>query len=129
MAYNFTNVDAFRTGGTDQMYTLATGDVATALDAQGFKQPITHRGGSPTFTNGSPTVNWSFVSSGYVGKIVVNRDDLVPYRIVSFVGSTSFDLDRDFEGTSGTHQVLVFTGPSSGVPSLNPQKNVLGVDP
>ena len=129
MAYNFSDVDAFRTGGTDKMYTLAAGDVATALDAQGLKQPYIQKGGSHTYTNGSTTVAWTFVTSSYVGKIVVNRDDLVPYRIVSFTASTGYELDRNFEGTSGAHQVIVFTGPSSGVPSLNPQKNVLGVDP
>ncbi len=129
MPYDFTTAKPYRTGGTDQMYTLADGAASTALTAQGLGVTIALQGVACGFTNGSATVTYGSAASGHDEKILVNDDDMTPYRITSISAGVSFTLNRVYAGTTGTHSTIVFTGPSSGVPSLNPQKAVVGVDP
>ena len=126
MAYDFSNVKVFKTGGTSKMFTFATGAPSAALEAQGHNISANVSNQPMGFTNGSATVTYSSAASSHDEKTIVSNENLKSYRIISVSVGTSYTLDRVYEGSTGTHNAVVFPGPSVGSPAINPQHRIIG---
>ena len=126
MAYDFSNAKVFKTGGTNKMFTFATGAPSTALEAQGHEVSTNVTNAAMGFTKGSATVTYGSAASSHDEKTIVSNDDLKAYSIISVSAGNSYTLDRVYEGSTGTHNAVVFPGPSVGSPAINPQHRIIG---
>mgnify|MGYP003630372638 CR=1 FL=1 len=124
---NWNDNYVFRTGGTDRMFTLASGAAAVALRAQGLevtKETVVSLG---SFINsGQVVTTGSTATAPLVGKILVCSEGFFVARVVSHFPNLAVTLDRTFPGVSGDYPFIVFPGPAIGVPALNPQSGVVG---
>jgi hypothetical protein len=123
---NWNDNYVFRTGGTDRMFTLASGAAAVALRAQGLevtKETVVSLGGF----NSSPVVTTGATATApLVGKILVCSEGFFVARVLSHFPNLAVTLDRNFTGVTGDYPFIVFPGPAIGVPALNPQSGVVG---
>lgn len=126
MAYDFSSAKVFKTGGTNKMFTFATGAPSTALEAQGHEVSTNVSNTAMGFVNGSATVTYGSAASSHDEKIIVSNEDLKAYRITSVSTNSSYTLDRVYEGATGTHNAVVFPGSSVGSPAINPQHRIIG---
>lgn len=126
MAHDFSSAKIFKTGGTNKMFTFATGAPSTALEAQGHEVSANVSNAAMGFTNGSVTVTYGLAASSHDEKIIVSNEDLKAYRITSVSAGSSYTLDRAYTGSTATHNAMVFPGPSVGSPSINPQHRIIG---
>ena len=125
----WSNNYVFRTGGTDQMFTLGSGAAATALSAQGLE--VTKTVGATTafmgFTNGSATVTYSSADAAHDEEILLSGENLRTYHITNVSGS-NYTISPVYDGSTGTFPAIVFPGPSTGVPAINPPGAIIGRD-
>jgi hypothetical protein len=124
---NWNDNYVFRTGGTDRMFTLASGGAAVALRAQGLevtKETVVSLG---AFANSTQVVTTGATPTApLVGKILVCSEGFFVARVLSHFPNLAVTLDRSFPGVSGDYPFIVFPGPAIGVPALNPQSGVVG---
>ena len=125
---NWNDNYVFRTGGTDRMFTLASGGAAVALGAQGLevtKETVVSLG---TFTNSANIVTTGLLTTTapLIGKILVCSEGFFVARVLSHFPNLAVTLDRNFTGVTGDYPFIVFPGPAIGVPALNPQSGVVG---
>ncbi len=126
MAYDFSTVKVFKTGGTNKMFTFATGSPKTALEAQGHEVSMNVSNAPMGFTNGSTTVTYNLAAAGHNEKTIVSNEDLKAYRIAGVSAGNSYTLEQAYEGDTGTHNAVVFPGSSVGSPVINPQHRIIG---
>lgn len=132
MAYwiPWSNNYVFRTGGTDRLFTLASGAAAVALRGQGLE--VTKTVGTTTvfmgFTNGSARVTYSLADAGHDEEILLSGENLKTYRITSVTPSTHYTISPVYDGSTGTLPAIVFPGPSTGSPAINPPSAIIGRD-
>lgn len=124
---NWNDNYVFRTGGTDRMFTLASGGAAVALRAQGLevtKETVVSLG---TFTNLADVVlTGATPTAPLIGKILVCSEGFFVARVLSHFPNLAVNLDRPFPGPTGDYPFIVFPGPAIGVPALSPQSGVVG---
>jgi len=124
---NWNDNYVFRTGGTDRMFTLASGAAAVALRAQGLevtKETVVSLG---AFSNSGQVVTTGATATApLIGKILVCSEGFFVARVLSHFPNLAVTLDRAFTGVTGDYPFIVFPGPAIGVPALNPQSGVVG---
>jgi len=132
MAYwiPWSNNYVFRTGGTDRLFTLGSGAAAVALRGQGLE--VTKSVGTTTafmgFNNNATLVTYTGALNIHNGETLVSSYDLSVYRIIGVFPGVSYTLNRVFDGVTGTYPAIVFPGPATGAPALNPQAAIIGRD-
>jgi len=124
---NWNDNYVFRTGGTDRLFTLASGAAAVALRAQGLEVTKTLDAGLASFNKDSTQVVHTHAAGSFNNKSLVCSLDFSVFRVVGeLLPGTTLTLDRAFTGPTGVYPFIVFPGPATGVPALNPQSGVVG---
>jgi hypothetical protein len=133
MAYwiPWSNNYVFRTGGTDRLFTLASGAAAVALRGQGLE--VTKTVGTTTvfmgFNKGLSTVTaFPFASTAHIGEILLSGENLKTYRITGATNGLSYTISPVYDGSTATLPAIVFPGPSTGSPAINPPSAIIGRD-